>query len=175
MAKVRRIEYNAEQAQNEEKERVLKEIYKLCQTAGISDAELSEGLKNIRSQEQKSIPLSIFKPELGIIEAAAKYLKDNYSLKYSEIAELLHKTPKSIWLSCRSADRKHPARLLAHEISNPTNSVPVSIFHNHKLGALESLVLYLKESRQMKYSEIGRLLSRDPRTIWISYSKAKKK
>lgn len=52
--------------------------------------------------------------------------------------------------------------------------IPLGIF-SKKLGALEALTKYLKENLDMKYSEIGRLLVRDERTIWSSYDKAKKK
>lgn len=52
--------------------------------------------------------------------------------------------------------------------------IPLEIF-SKKLGALEALTKYLKENLDMKYSEIAKLLVRDERTIWTSYSKAKKK
>jgi len=43
--------------------------------------------------------------------------------------------------------------------------VPVNIFNNNKLSALESIVKYLKENINLSNKEIARLLNRDSRTI----------
>jgi hypothetical protein len=53
--------------------------------------------------------------------------------------------------------------------------IPTSIFLNRNLGVLESLVKYLKEEQKLTYHEIGMLLNRDERVIWVSYNKAIKK
>ena len=53
--------------------------------------------------------------------------------------------------------------------------VPTSVFRNRKLKVLEALVKYLKEQQGMRYSDIARLLNRDPRTVWTVYQKAKKR
>lgn len=53
--------------------------------------------------------------------------------------------------------------------------VPIGIFNHKELGMLESLVKFLKENKNQKYSNIGRLLDRDQRTIWNTYNKATKK
>lgn len=55
------------------------------------------------------------------------------------------------------------------------SSVPLEILKNRKLGMLESVCVYLKEKKDMSYSEIAQILNRDDRTIWASYNKAKKK
>ena len=52
--------------------------------------------------------------------------------------------------------------------------LPISIF-NEKLGMLEAASLYLKDELKLSFNEISRLLKRDYKTIWTSYSKAKKK
>jgi len=51
--------------------------------------------------------------------------------------------------------------------------IPVNIF-NTKLGSLESIVKYLKETG-LKYSEISVLINRDPRTVWNVHKNTKKK
>jgi len=56
-----------------------------------------------------------------------------------------------------------------------SDSVPLSIFNNKKLGILELVVKYLKENKDLKFSEIAKLLQRNQRTIWTTYSKSKKK
>lgn len=53
-------------------------------------------------------------------------------------------------------------------------TVPISIF-NEKLGMLESISLYLKDELKLSFKQIAKLLKRDYKTIWTSYSKAKKK
>ena len=51
--------------------------------------------------------------------------------------------------------------------------IPLSIIKNN--SSLEAIVVYLKDALQLKFSEISSLLNRNPRTIWATYSKAKKK
>lgn len=53
--------------------------------------------------------------------------------------------------------------------------VPVSIFNNEELSALEAIVKYMKENLKLKYREIGIILNRDERNIWTTYSNAQKK
>jgi len=52
--------------------------------------------------------------------------------------------------------------------------LPISIF-NEKLGMLESASLYLRDELKLSFKEISGLLKRDYKTIWTSYTKAKKK
>ncbi|MBU0628338.1 MAG: hypothetical protein KKC75_04055 [Nanoarchaeota archaeon] len=52
--------------------------------------------------------------------------------------------------------------------------IPISIF-NEKLGMLESASMYLKDELKLSFKEIAKLLKRDYKTIWTSYSQAKKK
>jgi len=55
------------------------------------------------------------------------------------------------------------------------NVLPVFIFKNNSLSALETIVKYLKEEHNLSYAEISRLLNRSSKTIWITYQRAKKK
>lgn len=55
------------------------------------------------------------------------------------------------------------------------NVLPVFIFKNNSLSALETIVKYLKEEHNFSYAEISRLLNRSSKTIWITYQRAKKK
>jgi len=57
----------------------------------------------------------------------------------------------------------------------PSLVIPSSIFQDRKLSVLEAMVEYFKEKKNLKYSEIARLLNRDDRTIWTSYQRAKQK
>ena len=53
--------------------------------------------------------------------------------------------------------------------------IPVSIFTDRKLSVLESIVGYLKEKFNLRYSEIAALLNRDERNMWTVYNRYKKK
>ena len=53
--------------------------------------------------------------------------------------------------------------------------IPLDVLKNRDLGVLESITVYLKDKKNMKFSEIARSLDRDQRTIWTTYTKAKKK
>jgi DNA-binding CsgD family transcriptional regulator len=54
-------------------------------------------------------------------------------------------------------------------------NVPTFIFKDRTLAALEAIVIYLKDSQGMTYAQIAKLLNRDQRTIWTTYSRAKQK
>lgn len=54
-------------------------------------------------------------------------------------------------------------------------NIPSFIFKDRSLAALEAVVVYLKDSQGLTYSQIARLLNRDDRTIWTTYQRAKKK
>ena len=50
--------------------------------------------------------------------------------------------------------------------------VPSCIFRKRSLGILQAVTKYLREELRLSYHNIGDLLNRDERTIWISYKKA---
>ncbi len=52
--------------------------------------------------------------------------------------------------------------------------IPVSIFST-RLSPAEAVVKYLKENHGLAFCEIARLINRDQRGIWGSYSRARKK
>ncbi len=53
--------------------------------------------------------------------------------------------------------------------------IPTDIFRTYPLAVLETIVVYLKEERNLNFNEISVLLGRDQRNIWTVYSRAKKK
>lgn len=53
--------------------------------------------------------------------------------------------------------------------------IPISIFDNKELSALETVVKYLKENLKLRYKEIAVILNRDERNIWTTYRNAKAK
>ena len=63
--------------------------------------------------------------------------------------------------------------LSSHNISLE-GDVPVTIFRM-SLSPLETIVRYLKEISNYKFSQIAVLLSRSHTTIWTTYNNSKKK
>lgn len=53
--------------------------------------------------------------------------------------------------------------------------LPVSLFDNSSLSALESVTKYIKEEIGLNYREIGLILNRNERTVWGAYSSSKRK
>jgi hypothetical protein len=61
------------------------------------------------------------------------------------------------------------------EIQRSDISIPVDVFRDRRLGPLEAMTIYLKDSKSLTYHDIAVLLKRDDRTIWSTYKKAKRK
>ncbi|MBI5804067.1 Ig-like domain repeat protein, partial [Candidatus Pacearchaeota archaeon] len=118
-----------------------------------------------------SIPITIFSKELGALEAITKYMKENLSMDYHEIAKLLNRDDRTIWTAYNKAKNKEKKII---KVEKSLVWLPASIFEDRRLTPLESVVVYLKE-KELRYSEISKLLNRDQRNIWAIYSKTIKK
>jgi hypothetical protein len=128
--------------------------------------------KEERANGKPKIPLSVFSDKnLGILEATTKYLKENYSMRYCDIARLLNRDERTIWVSCEKATKKNGHKL----DTNSKYSVPPEIFSNRKVGPLEMLVVYLKDDLHLGFHEISKLLNRGYMTVYLSYRHGKEK
>ena len=87
----------------------------------------------------------------GLLERTFATLQNKYNLSSEEIIQLLAKRKKETIL------------------------LPISIFQNDKLSALETITKYLKEELKLRFCEIAFLLNRDDRTIWDAYASAQHK
>lgn len=56
-----------------------------------------------------------------------------------------------------------------------TGYIPLTIFSDRTLSTLEHIITHLKEKQNLSYQEIATLLNRNPRTVWTTYQRAKKK
>jgi len=100
-------------------------------------------------------------------------MKENLSMNYHQIAEILNRDERTIWTAYNKAKTKQSKPI---RIKKTSMLMPVSIFKNKKLTTLESIIIHLKQKqKQMRYSEIAKLLNRDQRNIWTIYSRAIKK
>lgn len=61
------------------------------------------------------------------------------------------------------------------QIQRQDIAIPVSVLSDRRLGALEAVTLYLKDEKRLCFHDIAVLLRRDDRTIWATYSNAKRK
>lgn len=139
--------------------------------------ELQEIQRNLakyisKLKQERSIHLSLFKTNLAPLETVVKFLIENQSLSIKEISSLLKRSPKTIWQAYQDAKKKYSKKFI---IAQEKYQIPISIFSNRKLSILESLVSYLKETQGLKFSQIASLTDKDQRTIWTSYSRARKK
>lgn len=116
------------------------------------------------------IPIIIFAGKLSPAEALAKFLRENCSLGYSEISELIGASKNSAWANYKRAIKKVPW----HFEINDSIAVPVSIFNSEK-SVLESLVSYLKDAEKLRNKKIAQLLNKNPSNISALYGRAKKK
>jgi len=117
------------------------------------------------------IPVCIFNDKLSALETIVKYLKENLNLRYSEIAKLLNRNDRTIWTTYSNSRKKFSKRFVVKENKF---FIPVSIISNRSLSVLESIVSYMKDNFNLRYSQIALLLCRDQRTIWTVYNRRRK-
>ncbi len=120
-----------------------------------------------------NLPISIFADQnLSALESVCRYLKDEKGLRYSEIALLLNRDQRTIWVTYTNSLKKKEGRL---DISASKYSIPLSVFQDRRLSVLESICIHLRKRHSLRYTEIARLLNRDERNIWNICDKAGRK
>lgn len=131
---------------------------------------LSKQLEQKISEPKTGIPVEIFSKNLTPFESLVKFLKENKKHKYSEIGKLLSRDQRTIWSTYNRAQKK-----LKDTFSSESDFlIPLEIFDSKK-SIFESLVIFLHDSQNQKFSEIAKILNKDPRTIWTTYNRGKKK
>lgn len=142
----------------------------------LSDKEIMDLL--MRTEEKLArkevlIPITVYdNKELSALETSCKYLREELGLGYHEIGVLLNRNDRTIWTTYNNAEKKREKGL---KVEVTRMFVPVSVFKDRRLGALETLVSYLRDKLGLRYSEIAELLNRDERNIWTVYNRAKRK
>ena len=144
----------------------------LGQEKGFSSDEIIRLITKGGKPEAVEIPSCIFNNKLSSLESVVKYLKENLDLKYSEIAKLLNRDDRTIWATYSNSRKKFAKRFA---VENNKYFIPALIISNRSLSVLESIVYYLKDDCNLKYSQIALLLCRDQRTIWTVYNRRRKK
>lgn len=129
---------------------------------------------NERQKEQNAnnIPISIFNnQELSPLESIVKYFREEHGLTFKKIANLLYRQQTPISITYNNAKKKRLEKL----DSKSRRTIPAEIFSDKRLSVLEAIVTHLKTKLNLNLSEIGRLLNRNPRTIWTIFDRAKRK
>ncbi len=133
----------------------------------------TEELKEILSEKEQGqqIPLELFQNEkLSSLEITCKYLHENQKLNYRQVGQLLNRNERTIWSTCKNANKKLPSEFL---INSQFPSYPAKILFSRKYSVLEAIVLHLIQTYTVK--EISRMLRKPYSTIWATLSKAKRK
>ena len=111
------------------------------------------------------LPVTIFAVGLSPLRALVTYLKNVERFSFKKMAAALHRSYPTIYAAYSET---------LPDIPQTEFYVPLTAFAEG-LSVLEAVVAYLKERKELNLSEIGRLLGKDPRTIWATYDHAKKK
>ncbi len=117
------------------------------------------------------IPLSIFcEKKLGVLEALVKYLREEEGLTLKEIALIIKKDNKSLWVSYNNARKK-----VKKPFVELNDFVPLRLFSGSRLSCFESIVLNLKDKYGVSYNRMAVVFGRSYKTIWTTYKRAKRK
>ena len=129
----------------------------------------------LRAKKRKlpsTIPVEIFASDLSPAEAIVKYLKEEYGLTFSDIAQLINRDQRGIWGSYARAQKKHPEPFIIKETEC---EIPLAPIKDRTRSILEQVVTYLKDVRGFTPSHICALLKKQPSTIWTVYQRGREK
>jgi len=140
----------------------------------IKDIESTSGkeFSEIINLIQKNFfPITILNKKLGVSECLVRYLKAELGWNYKKISSVIKRSEAVVGVMYRQSLKKQMGRL------KPTPTaifIPLSIF-SKKFTVFESIILYLKDKEELRYTEIAKLTGRDQRTIWTIYNRARGK
>jgi len=148
------------------------EIKSIQKKYGLSDDESYDLISKKRFSKFR-IPICIFGYNtLSSLQAIVKYLKENCNLNFKEIADLLNRSKFTIASSYRQAKSKLPIKYV---VFSSDYDIPTRFIASRKYSVLESIVLFLKQKRGLRFKEISDLLLLDQRTVWTVYQRALRK
>ena len=146
-----------------ENKKILEQIKELKKKENLTD----EGIiKLIR--KYSPIPISIFKNN-SPLEALVKYLKENIGFSLSEVASLINRDQRTIWVTYNNSKKS----IKELDVNSKIN-IPLNYFAERELSILENLVDYLIDL-DYSVSKISSLLNRNYKTIYTVYKRIKEK
>ena len=134
--------------------------------------DLSSPAEVLAALQIESIPATIFNDKLSPLETVVKFLKENNNKKLAEIARILKKDVSSVWLAYKHSQQKHPKKIT---FAHTPYTIPISVLHSSSLSLLETITEHLRDKYGLSYHDLGKLLSRNERTVWTTYRRAKQK
>jgi hypothetical protein len=125
----------------------------------------------ISFSKETTIPLSILQNNSSL-EAIVLYLKEILHLRFSDIAELLNRDQRTIWVTYANAKKKK----IVLDLKNTSQlNLSLNIFMSRNFSILETIVFYLRTNYALTFNQISELLGKNYRTIWTVYRRALKK
>ncbi|MFH1133617.1 MAG: hypothetical protein V1735_03940 [Nanoarchaeota archaeon] len=119
-------------------------------------------------EPQDGIPLHAFAKGLGVLEAAVKFLHETRKLRFCEIAELLNRDERTIWVTYAHSKKKHPDPFM----DKPGKAcIPLCVIADRKRSVLENIAVYLK-ANGMSFKEIAASTSRPYASVWTAHRRA---
>ena len=149
----------------------LKEKYNI----GIEELlEISEK-REYEDELEVQVPVNIFNQQISPAEALCKYLKENIGLNFRNIAKLINRDERTVWINYRNSVKKKKEKIKVEKKTVGREiAISIKIFSDRRLSILESVVNYLKK-KEFRNSEISEMLGKDQRNICTLYSRVKKK
>jgi DNA-binding CsgD family transcriptional regulator len=143
----------------------------MSQETLIESGEQAVSVEYLRSTYGRDIwlPVEIFSGSLSALQAIVKYAREACKLSNAEAARRIGRKPNTVWSTYRHVKNESMPRKYVSKIF-----IPVSIFRDEKLSALEALITFLR-AKGLANARIADLLKRDSRTVWTVYSRAKAK
>lgn len=122
----------------------------------------------ISIQEERFVPLSIISGKSSL-EALVLYLKDFSELRFNDIAKLLNRDQRTIWVTYANAKKKK----LVLDIENSSQlMLPLNIFYSRNFSVLENIVLYLRTTHSLSFNQISDLIGKNYQTVRTVYKRA---
>jgi len=117
------------------------------------------------------IPLCILENNSSL-EAIVLYLKEIKSLKFKDIAELLNRDQRTVWVTYSNAKKK---KIVLNLENTSQLNLPLNMFTSRNFSILETIVFYLRTNYTLTFNQISDLLGKNYRTVWTVYKRALKK
>jgi hypothetical protein len=124
-----------------------------------------EVIRLLLSQNEVSIPITVFSTKVSPLTALVKYLHQDIDMPIKEISLRLNRHVQTIYTIL------HQARKGRIKIKQTDTTLPLSIFAKENLSILETITHYLKVEKKMGFTEISDLLNKNVKTIWTCYSR----
>jgi DNA-binding CsgD family transcriptional regulator len=123
-----------------------------------------------RTKQIQNIPLKLFSSsKLGVLEVIVKYLKENTTLSYADIAKLLNRDQRTIWTTYSKAIKKHKEPF---RIDSNDEFISISSFSDMNYSPLQVLIKEL-EAKGHSLKQIARLTNRSYKNIWMTKKRDK--